>query len=42
MNNTDQEIDTEENDREDWIECVKRSTDEAMERMKHSKNPMLD
>ena len=42
MNNTDQEIDTEEIDREDWIEYVKRSTDEAMERMKNSENPMVD
>ena len=42
MNDADQEIDTEEIQREDWIEYVKRSTDEAMERMKNSKNPMLD
>ena len=34
MNDIDEEIDTAENEEEDWIEHVKRSTEEAMERMK--------
>ena len=33
-NDTDEEIDTAEIEQEDWIEYMKRSTDEAMERMK--------
>ena len=36
MNDTE-EIDTAEIEEEDWIEYVKRSTDEAMERMKKAK-----
>ena len=42
MNDTDEEIDTaeieEEEEEEDWIEYVKRSTEEAMERMKTAKS----
>ena len=37
MNDTDEEIDTAEIEEEDWIEYIKRSTDEAMERMKTAK-----
>ena len=37
MNDTDEEIDTAEIEEEDWIEYMKRSTDEAMERMKTAK-----
>ena len=36
MNDTDEEIDTAEIE-EDWIEYMKRSTEEAMERMKTAK-----
>ena len=42
MNDTDEEIDTAEIEEGDWIDYMKRSTDEAMERMKTAKNPMLD
>ena len=38
MNNTDEEIDTADTEEEDWIEYMKRSTEEAMERMKTAKN----
>ena len=34
MKDTDEETDTAEIEEEDWIEHMKRSTDEAMERMK--------
>ena len=37
MNDTDEEIDTAEIEEEDWIEYMKRSTDEVMERMKTAK-----
>ena len=37
MNETDEEIDTAEIEEEDWIDCMKRSTDEAMELMKTAK-----
>ena len=37
MNDTDEEIDTKELEEEDWIEYMKRSTEEAMERMKTAK-----
>ena len=36
-NDTDDEINTTEIEEEDWIEYMKRSTDEAMERMKTTK-----
>ena len=42
MNDIDEEIDTAEIAEEDWIEYMKRSIEEAMERMKTAKNPMLD
>ena len=34
MNDTDDEMDTAVIEEEDWIECMKRSTDEAIEQMK--------
>ena len=37
MNDTDEEIDTDDMEEEDWIDYMKRSTDEAMERMKTAK-----
>ena len=37
MNDTAEEIDTAEIEEEDWVEYIKRSTDEAMERMKTAK-----
>ena len=37
MNDTDEEIDTTEIEEEDWIEYMKRSTEEAMERMRTAK-----
>ena len=37
MNDTDEEIDTAEIEEQDWIEYMKRSTDEAMVRMKTAK-----
>ena len=37
MNDTDEEIDTAEIEEEDWIEYIKRSTDEAMQRMETTK-----
>ena len=37
MNDTDEEIDTAEIEEEDWIDYMKRSTDEAMESMKTAK-----
>ena len=37
MNDTDEEIDTAEIEEEDWIEYIKRSTDEAMQRMETAK-----
>ena len=37
MKNTDEEIDTADIEEEEWIEYMKRSTDEAMERMKTAK-----
>ena len=37
MNDTDEEIDTAEIEEEDWIDYMKRSTDEAMERTKTAK-----
>ena len=42
MNDTDEEIDTAEIEEEDWIEYIKRSTDEAMQRMETAISPMLD
>ena len=38
MNDTDEESDTAEIEEEDWIEHMKRSTEEAMKRMKLQKN----
>ena len=38
MNDTDEEIETAEIEEEDWIDHMKRSTDEAMERMKAAKS----
>ena len=37
MKDTDEEIDTAMIDEEDWVEYMKRSTEEAMERMKPAK-----
>ena len=37
MNDTDEENDTAEIEEEDWIEYMKRCTDEAMQRMKTAK-----
>ena len=37
MNDTDEEIDTAEIEEKDWIDYMRRSTDEAMERMKTAK-----
>ena len=37
MNDTDEDSDTAEIEEEDWIDYMKRSTDEAMERMKTAK-----
>ena len=37
MNDTDEEIDTAVTEEEDWIEYMKRSTDEAIEQMKNTK-----
>ena len=37
MNDTDEETNTSEIEEEDWIDYMKRSTDEAMERMKTAK-----
>ena len=37
MNETDEEIDSAEIEEEDWIEHMKTSTDEAMQRMKTAK-----
>ena len=37
MNDTDEEIDTAEIEEEDWIEYIKRSTDEAMQTMETAK-----
>ena len=37
MNDTDEEIETAEIDEEDWIDYMKRSTGEAMQRMKTAK-----
>ena len=37
VNDTDEEIDTAEIAEEDWLEHIRRSTDEAMERMKTAK-----
>ena len=37
MNDTDEEIDTAVIEEEDWIEYMKRSTDEAIEQMKNTK-----
>ena len=37
MNDTDEESDTADIEEEDWIDYMKRSTDEAMERMKTAK-----
>ena len=39
MSDTDDEIDTDEIDEEDWIEYMKRSTAAAVERMKAAKIP---
>ena len=39
MKDTDEEIDTAEIHEEEWIECVKRSTATAVERMKAGKIP---
>ena len=36
-NDTDEDIDTTEIEEENWIEYIKRSTDEAMEKMKNAK-----
>ena len=42
MTDTDEEMDTAVIEEEDWIEYKKRSTEEAMEQMKNTKNPTLD
>ena len=36
-NDTDEELDTTEIEEEDWIQYIKRSTDEAMEKMGNAK-----
>ena len=38
MNDTDEEMDTAVIEEEDWIEYLKRRTDEAVERMKIQKS----
>ena len=38
----DEEIDTTSIEEEDWIEYIKRSTEEAMEKMERANIPMLE
>ena len=39
MKGTDDEVDTGEIEEEDWVECMKRSTATAVERMKAARIP---